>query len=154
MEKCRVILKFRLDWTILTITLQESPRPFCVQERSQPFRTCAVPNKFRTRTQLRKIKPHFISLKFRVPKMEIRSSRHSHSAHLIVSLCMALSYEAWVRREFGVRFFPAGQLTVFHRGFSKRRPPASKQASHLLKIFLDTRLSFCLEMLAISFRLL
>jgi hypothetical protein len=118
------------------------------------FRTCAVPNKFRTRTQLRKIKPHFISLKFRVPKMEIRSSRHSHSAHLIVSLCMALSYEAWVRREFGVRFFPAAQLTVFHRGFSKCRPPASKQASHLLKIFLDTRLSFCLEMLAISFRLL
>lgn len=44
------------------------------------FRTCAVSNKLRIRTQLRKIKPHLILFKFRVPKMEIRGSRHLQNA--------------------------------------------------------------------------
>ena len=98
------------------------------------FRKCAVPNKLRIRTQLRKIKPCFILFTFRVLKMEIRGSRHLQNALWSCS---------WTRLCHTKPGYAGNLQTVFpcsaaSKRVSKCRPPASKQASHLLQIFSDT----------------
>lgn len=100
------------------------------------LRTCAVPNKLRIRTQFRKIKPHFILFTFRVPKMEIRGPIHLQNARLIESLHTALSHACNLQ---SLSPCSAASQTV------TKCPPASKQASHLLKIFSDTIRSSYLE---------
>jgi hypothetical protein len=49
---------------------------------------------------------------------------------------------------------PAVQLTLFHQRVLKCLPIASKQASHLWKIFLDAWHSTCVQMLAVSLQML
>jgi hypothetical protein len=52
--------------------------------------------------------------------------------------------------EFGIDISLTVHLTSLYRTVSKSPPPATKQASKLMKIFLDTDQSCCLEMLASS----
>jgi hypothetical protein len=49
-----------------------------------------------------------------------------------------ITYADCIQREFRVHFSPAVQFPSFQRTASKCQTPDSKQASHLLKIFLHT----------------
>lgn len=59
------------------------------------------------------------------------------------------AYKACIFQEFSVCFPLHFILTMFDIRVSKCQPPASKQASHLLKIFLDVKLSSCLVILTV-----
>lgn len=54
-----------------------------------------------------------------------------------------ITWETYILREFMIHIFPAMELTLFHRRFSKCRPPPCNQALNLLKIFHDTHFIPC-----------
>jgi len=66
----------------------------------------------------------------------------------IVSLYIAaLHTNPALSRYSHVCLFPAIQLTLFYGGALRCQTPVSKQALHLLKIFLDTWWCSCLAIL-------
>lgn len=65
-----------------------------------------------------------------------------------------LAYETCLRRWFIFHISPTVQLNLYNIIDSKWKPPASKQNSHLLKIFFDKWRGPCLEVLPFSLRIL
>lgn len=81
---------------------------------------------------------------------EMAALSTDHPTNLFTDHRSSIIYKDCICWELQSYFSLAVELTVFQRKGSKCRPPACRQASHLLKIFLHTRRSSSLETLAIS----